>query len=505
MKILRFIWSLVLFAALWSSTVEAAYQGDALADQTFRGLNEIRQDRKTKVLSYLNHALEKASVSRSDPILRKAFREFRSIFERDPAYVAKSSQLVRDIDQHYVTRYGEFYDILFVGDGGEVFYSVKAESDYGKNLFKGPLKGSEIARTLKSVKDVAFIDFDYYQPSKEAASFLAVRIEEQQAGWMVFQLPLNTINAILFQDGRFKSTGEVYLANHRKIMLTQSRFSRENTSFNLRVDTAALDTALESGQGNLKIDDYRGIKVFSSFERFDFHGVTWVIVAEIDEDEVITDHYQANKEFFIKRLFAEPVLGRSTQSQIRPDEKSIRVDINEYSKGLPRQSLYTQGIATCTGILLSLANRFSYLGHIYPLDRNYGSEMKNWFIKLGLQMRGRIDAYPRVDLLDQMLQQLHDFDIYPSEKRNLEVLLVATHTNSFENLIDRLIKEGLFLSQIRVLYEPNHAYANIVASADGGKVTVGFKGANKHRLFDGTTAAVPSLGQLVKQTAKLAF
>lgn len=50
------------------------------------------------------------------------------------------------------------------------------------------------------------------------------------------------------------------------------------------------------------IKDYRGVSVFSTFEQFDVFENSWIIIVEIDEDEVITNHYQKYKNYYLPKI-----------------------------------------------------------------------------------------------------------------------------------------------------------------------------------------------------------
>ena len=48
---------------------------------------------------------------------------------------------------------------------GDVFYSVKRESDFGANIFNGPLADTALSRRLRDIRKLAFVDFEFYEPS----------------------------------------------------------------------------------------------------------------------------------------------------------------------------------------------------------------------------------------------------------------------------------------------------------------------------------------------------
>jgi signal transduction histidine kinase len=76
-------------------------------------------------------------------------------------------------------------------------------------------------------------------------------------------------------------SGETYLVGPDYLMRTSSRFI-SNSMMNTRVATAPAELALKGHEGIILAEDYRGIKVLSSYGRIDVPGLNWLILAEID-------------------------------------------------------------------------------------------------------------------------------------------------------------------------------------------------------------------------------
>jgi len=460
---LRYL-SVLLFVSMLPACIDDS-PGQFQAE-TFTKLEKIRTNRKAIITSYLDRLREKSLAAKSDQFLVKFFSSFHRIGPKEKLNLVQFLSVSDALDRHYVDNYAEFYDILFVNEAGLVFHSIKMEWDYGKNLFDGQLAKTKLARSLRTDPGIRFVDYDYYSPSKEPASFFVTQVQGKSGsmGWLVFQFSVNTVNSVLADYEDLGVTGEVYLANEKKMMLTQSRLVPVDTILKKRVNTTALKNALEGTKdsGNMVIEDYRGVRVFSSFEKFIFEGITWVIVAEIDEDEVVTDHYKGNKEYYLPRVIemfssGKKVPGRSLGGK----EENLRVDINEYAKGGAKDTVATYGVATCTGILVSYPKRFVYLGHINPLDEAYHSFFGKLWLNIVMKFKGNYFGEDAGDLLKGMLKRIKFYDIPPFEIRNLRAVTVAVHTESFEKIIDKLIDAGFFLSQITVLYGPGSKYANI--------------------------------------------
>lgn len=456
----------------------------------FQQLGLVREARKAQVLAYFETAQGLAAGIGDDVVMLSAFHSLRSGAETtDPERDFK-------LDVHYVAHYGEFYDILFVDRSGLVFYSVLRETDYKSNLFTGPLRETKLARRLPSVREPSFIDYESYAPSDEPAAFFAVPVfptgqsaapdpAADPVGWFVLQCPLNKLNAIVSDHRGLGRTGEVYLVNTEQRMVTDSRFSPDPARLDFAVDTPAVSSALSTGAGESLIEDYRGVPVLSSFEPFSVLGANWVIIAEIDEAETVTELYKQHRVSFLQKLLTDstPRTWMAPGEASIPDRPRKRVDLNEFARAASGEMLETSGVSTCTAITALMPGRFGYLAHIGPSDQVYG-----------------MPDTGRNDFLGDMLDRLRHYDVYPFEVRRLEFTIVAVHGASVGGAVDRLLEMGVELAQIRFAFNPQARYANVALSPETSEVLI------EWILPDGkrtTTLArrVEDLGSVVKRLA----
>ena len=94
---------------------------------------------------------------------------------------------------------------------------------------------------------------------------------------------LNSLNEITTNRVGMGETGEVYLVNRGKIMLTESRFI-DNAPFKKIVDTAPVRKIVEDGKEMVGIyKDYRGMPVVGAAMNISEYG--WMLLAEIDKAE----------------------------------------------------------------------------------------------------------------------------------------------------------------------------------------------------------------------------
>ena len=190
----------------------------------------------------------------------------------------------------------DYYDLFLIDRSGNILYTVEKEDDFATNLKKQRYAGTPLAfafqRALKGrAERVFFSDYELYAPSNNAPALFAgstVRTSDGRvAGVFAVQLPTKPINAILrFTEGMGK-TGETYIVGNDFMMRSQSRFSSGSTLLKTKVDTPSVKQGLAGFSGAHLIPNYRGVRVLSVFSPLDFGGPPWVLLAEIDEAEVL--------------------------------------------------------------------------------------------------------------------------------------------------------------------------------------------------------------------------
>ena len=260
----------------------------------------------------------------------------------DNSSYSQTHRLYHPHIRDYLEKFG-YYDIFIVNPkSGHIIYSVFKELDYATSLLNGPYANSGIAKAFNAANKittkghVALEDFSPYRPSYDgAASFIATPIFDgkKKIGILIFQMPVDEINRIMTHDQRWQeaglgTSGEVYLVGPKGNMRSMSRFLIEdpkgyfsaiekagmnkslidairakNTSIGLqpiRSDTAKL--ALSNQRGVKIINDYRNVPVVSAYSPVDILGLTWGILAEIDEEEAFAAEYTLSDSILISSL-----------------------------------------------------------------------------------------------------------------------------------------------------------------------------------------------------------
>jgi signal transduction histidine kinase len=131
-------------------------------------------------------------------------------------------------------------------------------------------------------------DLGYLQPgdTSQIVGFMVMPIGQSglvlAAAW-----PTTWLDNILNQRIGLGQSGETYLVGTDHRMRSQSRFTSQPTVLRQLADTRAVLAALSGTTGTDVVADYRGVAVLSAYEVLELADRPWVLLAEIDEAEVM--------------------------------------------------------------------------------------------------------------------------------------------------------------------------------------------------------------------------
>ena len=238
-------------------------------------------------------------------------------------------------DHHHETYHEDFvrfletwgyYDVFIVSPSGDVVYSIFKELDYATNLRSGPYAESGLSEAYKKALtleggNTVLTNFADYVPSYENdAAFLGtpILINGQVQGVLVYQIPIDRINQIMTNNGKWKTVGmgdsaETYLVGSDGNLISESRFFLEDPEGYFSalnnggmeavvqkvkakgstvgvqpVNTPGVKDALAGNSAFKEFADYRDVPVYSSYSPVNLgDGVQWALMSEIDVEEAL--------------------------------------------------------------------------------------------------------------------------------------------------------------------------------------------------------------------------
>lgn len=188
-----------------------------------------------------------------------------------------------------------YYDIFLVEPKtGHIVYSVFKELDYGTSLLTGPYKDTNFGKAFRMALQATepgstyLVDFDRYTPSYDApASFISAPIFDGKdlAGVLIFQMPVERINAIMQKSDGLGETGETYLVGDDKKLRSQSRFTDVNTILEREAKGEGVLLSIKGESGFERTENAEGDAVATAYEPVQIPGVSWGIVTKMADGE----------------------------------------------------------------------------------------------------------------------------------------------------------------------------------------------------------------------------
>ena len=415
-------------------------------------------DRSTKIAQYLYIA------DNSHPLGEKHNLDAAS---GSSPYHAHHREYHPEIRQ-FLETFG-FYDIFLIDpNSGKIVYSVFKELDYGTSLIDGPYKNTNFAEAFRDALtleqgEVVLKDFASYTPSYEApASFMASPIYAGNTleGVLVFQMPLEVVNAIMGERTGMGESGETYLVGDDYLMRSDSYQDPLNrtvaASFRHpdkgEVRTDASIQALSGSTSEGVITDYRGLDVLSSYAPLNIEQLNWAIVAEIDKSEALAGVSALRWTImvigavigaaifvfalFTSRLISAPILRLSkTILEIEQDGNfDLRIDnnqkdeIGQTSRSVNKLLENLSGAINDTNTVLSKLSKGDFSCSVSEHYRG----------QLGLLARGANQANKQVQ--EANAEQAKQAKIAETNAANAEALAEEAATQARETMI---VKQAL--------------------------------------------------------------
>lgn len=171
-------------------------------------------------------------------------------------------------------------NVKVIGTGGRVLFSSD-RSEEGADL-------SHDSRFLRGTKE-SFLEFDPVGGQRKAIVTVPIYKNGQTGtppaiGVMIATMDTAKFDEILLNRKGLGDTGEVYLVNANKTLISESRFI-ENAAFRTPVNTLPVNRCFGEGADIFAVyPDYRGIPIVGS--SYCARDLGFVLLAEIDEAEI---------------------------------------------------------------------------------------------------------------------------------------------------------------------------------------------------------------------------
>ncbi len=270
---------------------------DVLREEAFQKLESVQELKRNQIEDYFEERYADIEVYRNNSAVETAFERFSEAFHEEGI----EGKAWKEWDEYhgpklktYVEKYG-YYDLFMISSSGDVVWTAAQEDDLATNLETGPYADSGLAEAFKQGKEkVVLQDYEYYEPSKEEAAFIAGPVHNSTGellGVLAYQLSSDKTNNIVQQRQGMGQTGETYLVGRdqgvsefRSDMLTMGD---GEYVIGYEISTPYIDKALNGDEGQEVYTDSSGRLVIVAYDPLAIEGLNWAMVSKIDMEEAI--------------------------------------------------------------------------------------------------------------------------------------------------------------------------------------------------------------------------
>ncbi len=175
-----------------------------------------------------------------------------------------------------------YNDIMLVSAEGKIELT---SAEYGDLEWDMGLDISTEPYFKRGKEKTYFTDLFYNKLADKNLLYVVTPCLDQQGrfiGCVIAEINMNKLYNVLVDREHLGESGETYIVNHEKLMVSESRFQKDIV-LKLKVDTFGVNEGLAGKSGVSTYTDYRNIPVVGAW--YPIKHTNWVLLAEIDEEE----------------------------------------------------------------------------------------------------------------------------------------------------------------------------------------------------------------------------
>ncbi|CAN0464177.1 unnamed protein product, partial [Discosporangium mesarthrocarpum] len=211
-----------------------------------------------------------------------------------------------------------YYDIFLFDTRGDLVYTVFKELDYATNLVSGKYRETDLGKAFSAAVSKtatagpSFFDFRPYAPSADApASFVSLPVHdanETLLGVLVFQMPIDRIDAVMGSVAGLGKTGESVIVGADMLARNNTRFAK-GSILKRKIDDPSIKAALSGQDGLYRTAGIDGAENLSAVKGFEFLGARFALKTSISLAEVEQPVVAMRNQIVVQSLLAILVLG----------------------------------------------------------------------------------------------------------------------------------------------------------------------------------------------------
>lgn len=263
-----------------------------LLDRTFDQLTSVKVVKKRQIESFFADRFRDLKMVLASDDARRLIEIMESSGPDDPEFEAEVLKVYSIYLDRYLKTQNYYNALYFVSDNrGTIKISIN-ETDSGQGMQFMPHGDFVFDGGFLYTPDDSNIllrDLDSQSPFPGLLMGASMQVNDGLSGLIIMEISMEAINKIMVENNPFEGlgeSGESYLVGEDFLMRSNSRF-QDNSILKTEVATSAVQLAMQGHDSTALVDDYRGVKVLSSFSQIHINTINWVILAEIDQKEAL--------------------------------------------------------------------------------------------------------------------------------------------------------------------------------------------------------------------------
>ena len=310
---------------------------EAIIARTFDQLNSVKWEKRKRIENYFTERINELRLLASISTVTELEKMISSYPDYFDVSVFNRSEIKSDFE-NYLNMHSDINKVLFAVNNNLLHISLTNDSialSSVPDVLSEELFNMNSADTLNGY----FFSDIVLHGNEEFAMYVFIPVgSAKQHAAIGFEIDAKAISDIMFENNPFNGlgkSGEAYLVGSDTLMRSLSRFEKKSILIR-RAGTSAVNEALQGIEGTDILNDYRGVKVLSSYGLIQISNVKWAILAEIDYNEAIIPivDYRNNMIFLgiLSALLFTALIIFTTLSITRPVVKLKNAAV-EVSKG----------------------------------------------------------------------------------------------------------------------------------------------------------------------------
>ena len=294
-------------------------------------LAEESQERGTTISSIVNQRIDSVKLFATNPILVETLLTYYPGLDDISSLGQFAEETGRIESQVKSFQQNEFSagikDLKIFNRLGIPVFSLNEESADKETLSASERK---LAKT-----NIKFIQGDNNERLLRISSPIVDAVNGASIGRVIVTTHTAVFDSILLNRFGLQETGEVYLVNRDRLMISESIFV-ENAVFQQRVDSEPVRLCFEGGQsvGGMTYTDYRGVDIFGI--SYCENNLGFVMLTEVDEGVVLKPIYELQEMIIIIGagiMAIASIMAFVLSKKISAPIQKLRNATNEISKG----------------------------------------------------------------------------------------------------------------------------------------------------------------------------